>query len=166
MKLLTPKQRSTLSAMAREAYQVLAPGLSETADEFRHAESRRITAKLPNAPAQGWKISEAPKSAFDALFDHFKVLKGEPEAAFDRKVQDISSEMRNMLHNITVAERAAGVGPRYTSGICQRMFRTDAPRDLKQAKAVLAALTKKIGKAAAAAENGELRTENCELQIS
>jgi hypothetical protein len=54
-----------------------------------------------------------------------------------------SSEMRNHLHNIAVAERAAAVKPAYTAAICRRMFGVDAPKDDHQALALLSALQKK-----------------------
>ena len=145
-KPLSPAQRSTLAATAREAYLRLAPGLSESFDEFRQAESRRITTGLPGAPAGGWKISEAPGSAFNALFAHFKALKGDTDVAYDYHAGP-STEMRQHLHHISVAERAAGVTAGYTVGICRRMFRHDQPQTGREALAVLAALTKKAAQA-------------------
>jgi hypothetical protein len=123
--------------VAREAYARLAPGLSESFDEFRHDEAQRIC---------GVKISEAPASAFNALFAHFKALKGDTGVAYDYHAGP-STELRQHLHHISVAERAAGVTGGYTVGICRRMFRHDQPQSIREALAVLAALTKKAARA-------------------
>ncbi|MES2596030.1 MAG: hypothetical protein V4662_11870 [Verrucomicrobiota bacterium] len=144
-KHLSGKQRSTLAMVAGEAYKRLKQGLSETADEFRRTEARACTQQLKNAPPEGWTISEAPASAFDTLFAHFKALKGDTDVALDYHLGP-GTEMRNALHNITVAERAAGVTPAYTAAICRNMKFGDAPRTPKEAKAVLIALTKKAEK--------------------
>lgn len=141
-KLLSTSQRSTLAAVAREAFKRLSPGLGESFDEFRHFEARAVTRKLRNAPPDGWTISEAPASAFNAIFAHFKALKGDLDVALDYHLGP-SSEMRNHLHNITVAERAAGVTPGYTASICRRMFGEATPQNEAQARAVLTALRKK-----------------------
>lgn len=148
-KLLSPSQRGTLSAIAHEAYKRLQQGLDESFDDFRRTEARAITRKLKNAPPQGWTISEAPASAFDCIFDHFKTLKGDVGEVFDRQLQGVSSTMRNHLHNIAVAERAAGVKPAYTAAICRRMFGQDEPGDERQALAILSALQAKARKDAA-----------------
>ena len=149
-KLLSASQRSTLSAIASEAFMHLAPGLDETSDDFRKSQSRIATQKLDLEHGRGWRISEAPASAFDAIFDHFKMLKGQGEEVFDRQVDGVSSTMRNHLHHITVAERAARVPHAYTQAICRNMFRTSEPKDEKQALALLSALQKKARKGAAA----------------
>lgn len=145
-KLLSASQRSTLSAIAHEAYNVLRQGLSETFDEFRRTESRIATRRMKNAPPEAWTISEAPASAFDAIFDHFKALKGQVGEVYDRQIRGVTSEMRNHLHNITVAERAAGVKPAYTQAICRRMYGVDEPTNEQQALAIIAALKKKARK--------------------
>ena len=149
-KPLSASQRSTLSAIAHEAYKALRQGLSETFDEFRRTESRIATRRMKNAPPGAWTISEAPASAFDAIFDHFKTLKGDVGEVYDRQLQGVTSEMRNHLHNITVAERAAGVKPAYTQAICRRMYGVDEPTNEQQALAILAALKKKVRKGRAA----------------
>lgn len=141
-KPLTATQRATLSAVAAEAFKRLQQGLSETFDQFRRSEARSITRALPGAPAAGWSISEAPASSFNALFSHFKALKGDSDVALDYQLGP-SSEMRNLLHNITIAERAASVKPAYTAAICRRMFGVDAPADDRQALAILTALKNK-----------------------
>lgn len=134
-------QRSTLARVAKEAYNRLERGLGESFDDWRKAEARECTRKLPNAPADGWSISEAPAWTFNALFAHFKALKGETDVAMDY-LTGPDTEMRNYAHLIGEAELEAGVTPEYSAGICRQMFGIPAPKTPDQAVAVLTALKK------------------------
>lgn len=138
---LTPGQKRTLAAMAREAYNHLRPGLDCTADEFRQEQAREATKGI--FPPSGVTISEAPRNCFDEIYQHFKILKGQACEAFDHALSGEGSELRNMLHNMNTAAKAAGVGQGYISGICQRMGYGSAPKTVAQAKAVMIALQRK-----------------------
>jgi hypothetical protein len=140
-KPLSGPQRGLLARVAKEAFNRLSRGLSESFDDWRKAEARAVTSNLPNAPAEGWSISEAPAWTFNALFAHFKALKGETDVAMDY-LTGPDTEMRNYAHLISEAEDAAEVGPDYTAGICRQMFGFAEPKTPDQAVAVLTALKK------------------------
>lgn len=142
-KPLSPRQRSTLAQVAKEAYTRLAPGLSETFDEWRKTEARKATKHLQGAPPDGWTISEAPAWAFDALMGHFQALKGATGKAFDQ-LTGPSAVTKNMIWIIAQTERENGVPEGYSAGICRQMWGHDAPQDENQAIAVLTALKNAI----------------------
>lgn len=127
--------------MAREAYNHLRPGLDCTADEFRQEQAREAT--KGTFPPMGRTISECPRSCFDDLFQHFLILKGQSDKAYDHAVSGDGSELRMMMYNMNTAAKAAGVGQGYISGICQRMGYGATPKTAAQAKAVMIALQRK-----------------------
>lgn len=139
--LLSTQQKRTLAAMAREAYNHLRPGLDCTADEFRQEQAREATKAI--FPPSGVTISEAPRQCFDEIYQHFLILKGQSDKAYDHAVSGDGSELRNMLHNMNTAAKAAGVGQGYITGICQRMGYGATPKTAAQAKAVMIALQRK-----------------------
>lgn len=142
-KPLSTGQRSTLAQVAKEAYTRLAPGLSESFDEWRKTEARNATKSLHSAPFQGWTISEAPAYAFDALMGHFQALKGATGKAYDQ-LTGPSAVTKNMIWIIVETERKNGITAGYSAGICRQMWGHDVPQNENQAKAVLSALKNAI----------------------
>jgi len=138
MKLLTPKQRSALTRLYREAFTRLAPGLDQSFDEFRRDQALQIC---------GARISEAPAKAFNALWAHGLALAGKPNKAFDIHTGP-ANDVRQLLHHISVEQRRQGLADAYTAGICRRMFGKDTPATRPEAVAVLSALKKHRTRAA------------------
>lgn len=134
---LTLKQRSYLGILARNAFKKLmsAHALDDDMNEkeWRHTEA---------IEACGHTISEAPKSAFDALELRFLTLAGQTKQAFDKATQP-GNDLRQLTHNIAVAAKACGVGEAYVQGICKRMFGRPDWQGPREGQAVLIALKQK-----------------------
>lgn len=135
-KPLTPKQRGYLAQLAKQAYNKLtgAGAIDEDFDLWRKQEAMEAT--------NGFSISTAPSRCFDALEQRFLMLAGNTSKALERALGP-ENDMRQLAHEIGVAQRSAGVTPSYVSGICKRMFGADTWGNASQAKAVLTALKKK-----------------------
>lgn len=146
MKLLTAPQRSFLGGLADGAYRMLTSrgAISpheESAKDWRHREARAATSDL-DPEGKGWKISEAPKSAFDSLKAHFEMLSGRSGDALET-LTGPSNDLRNLSHLIGVQMKACGVTAAYMQGICKRMFGRSDWSTASEGKAVLTALKNK-----------------------
>ena len=75
--LLTPRQRGWIEGEARAAFRKLesAGATDETYNDWRVREAIKVC---------GFRISEAPKRAFDDLLSHFQSLNGKTDKAMDR----------------------------------------------------------------------------------
>lgn len=136
-KPLTPKQRGYLAQLAKQAHTYLTGkgAIDEPFDAWRKQEAMEASG--------GFTISEAPSRAFDALEQRFLMLAGKTEKALERALGP-ENDMRQLAHEIGVAQRQAGVTPGYVAGICKRMFDGATTwGNARQAKAVLAALRAK-----------------------
>jgi hypothetical protein len=93
MKLLTTKQRTFLTQLARRAWKPLSDSaaIEESFDAWR----QRIATR-----ACGHTISTAPISAFDDLFIEFKAQAGETDEAFERAKSNVTNAQRSDIHNI------------------------------------------------------------------
>jgi hypothetical protein len=77
--LLTPRQRKWIEGEARGAFRKMegAGATDETYNDWRVREAIK---------ACGFRISEAPRAAFDDLLSHFEALNGKPEKALERQL--------------------------------------------------------------------------------
>lgn len=144
LRSLTKPQRAFLGLLADGARRRLIQhgaidAHDESADDWRRREAREATKDL-DPQGHGWKISEAPAHAFDALKAHFEVLSGKSREALDT-LTGPSNDTRQLTHLIDVQTKACGVTAGYVQGICKRMFggRTTW-QTAHEGKAVLAAL--------------------------
>lgn len=102
MKLLSSKQRTTLSQIAARGFKKVRTG--QDFDEWRLTIAKR---------ACGERISEASYDAWKDLFIAFKAAAGEMDEAYALAVEDVTNAQRNTLHLIRAACAEGGVSVGY-----------------------------------------------------
>lgn len=128
--LLSKKQKSWLESLARKAWQArkASGATDETYDAYRRAQAVK---------ACGFRISEAPRAAFDALLAHFQAENGELGKAFDR-LAGPSNDQRFYIAQIDAQLRRGGMVRATAKSIAHDKFQgqTDleklTPDQLKQ----------------------------------
>jgi ABC-type arginine transport system ATPase subunit len=121
-KLLSPKQRTMLTQIAARGWRKMsdAKAIDEPFDDWRTREA---------VAACGARISQAPASAFDDLFEHFKVLSGAVVQAFDIAMGP-ENERRQWIFKIRKDLEMASLADEYALSIAQDKFKRGAFAEL------------------------------------
>lgn len=139
IKLLSSPQCAMLGRMAKDAWRKHhdAGATDEPEKEWRHREARAATAT--KARPQGWTISEAPASCFDALYAHFLAMQGHTGRAYEIHMGPGNEERRQRYKIRELAKElnlpagyAGNAKPRQLRGIIINLeARARAVRGLK-----------------------------------